>query len=98
MTPAIEEQGAAMTNQLSFTVDIHREGDMYVASCREVDIASQGSTVEEAKTNVREAVQLWLETASPAEIECSYPFHASSDVFTTRVEVPYGKTAGAVRA
>ena len=47
---------------------IEREGDWYVATCPEFDVASQGHTVEEAKQNLREAVQLFLETADPKEI------------------------------
>lgn len=39
-----------------------------MALCPEVDVASQGDTVEEAKQNLLEAVQLFFECASPAEI------------------------------
>ena len=52
----------------TFTAAIHREGDGYVALCQELDVASQGNTVEEARHNLREAVELFLETASEAEI------------------------------
>ena len=48
---------------------IEREGDGYVALCPELDIASQGDTVAEARANLQEAVELFLETASPPEIE-----------------------------
>ena len=47
---------------------IEREGDWYVATCPELDIASQGHSVEEAKQSLFEAVQLFLETADPSEI------------------------------
>jgi len=47
---------------------IEHEGEWYVAICPELDIASQGHTVEEAKRNLHEAVQLFLETADPKEI------------------------------
>ncbi len=55
---------------MSYTLSaiIEHEGDWYVATCPEVDIASQGHTVEEAKHNLLEAVQLFLETADPKEI------------------------------
>ncbi len=49
------------------TAIIEREGDGYVALCPELDIASQGGTVEEARSNLREAVELFFETASPEE-------------------------------
>jgi predicted RNase H-like HicB family nuclease len=45
-----------------------REGDGYVALCPDVDVASQGDTVQEARANLTEALQLFLETASPAEL------------------------------
>ena len=52
-----------------FTGAIHREGDGYVALCPELDVASQGDSIEEARENLREAVELFLETASPQETE-----------------------------
>lgn len=52
----------------TFTAAIHREGDAYVSLCPELDIASQGVSVEEARDNLREAVELFLETASPQEV------------------------------
>lgn len=54
------------TRQL--TALIEREGDGYVALCPELDVASQGSTIEEAKDNLVEAVELFFETADPAEV------------------------------
>ena len=55
---------------MSYTLSaiIEREGEWYVAMCPEFDIASQGRTVEEAKHNLHEAVQLFLETADPSEV------------------------------
>jgi predicted RNase H-like HicB family nuclease len=53
----------------TFTAVIHREQDMYVALCPELDIASQGETVETARTNLREAIELFLEDADQDEIE-----------------------------
>jgi predicted RNase H-like HicB family nuclease len=52
-----------------FTAAIHREGDGFVTLCPELDIASQGSSIEDARDNLREAVQLFLETASPQEVD-----------------------------
>ena len=51
------------------TAIIEREGDGYVALCPEVDVASQGDTVDEARTNLHEALELFFETASPNEIK-----------------------------
>jgi predicted RNase H-like HicB family nuclease len=52
-----------------FTAIIEREGDGYVALCPELDIASQGDTVEEARANLAEALELFFEVASPAEVQ-----------------------------
>ena len=51
-----------------FTAMLQREGDGYVALCPELDVASQGKTVEQARANLQEAVELLLETASSTEI------------------------------
>ena len=55
-----------MTYMLSAIIE--REGAWYVATCPELDIVSQGHSVEEAKQNLFEAVQLFLETADSKEI------------------------------
>ena len=56
-----------MVRQL--TAVIEHEDNMYVALCTELDIASQGDTVAEARDNLNEALDLFFETASGAEIE-----------------------------
>jgi predicted RNase H-like HicB family nuclease len=73
-----------MTQKL--TAIIEREGDGYVALCPEVDIASQGSTVEEAHANLKEALELFFETASSEEIKQ----RLHGEVFVTQVEVAIG--------
>jgi predicted RNase H-like HicB family nuclease len=60
-----------------------REDDGFVALCPEVDVASQGDTVEEAKRNLREAVELFFECASPDEIQS----RLSSESFVSSLEV-----------
>jgi len=55
----------AMTNR--FTAIIEREDETYVALCPELDIASQREPLAEARDNLREAMELFLETASPSE-------------------------------
>jgi predicted RNase H-like HicB family nuclease len=47
---------------------IEREGDGYVALCPELDIASQGDSVEQARENLREALELFFECASAEEV------------------------------
>jgi predicted RNase H-like HicB family nuclease len=68
------------------TVIIEREDDGFVALCPELDVASQGSTIEEARANLVEALTLFFETASPSEV--ANRMH--SEVFVTQVEVPVG--------
>lgn len=68
------------------TAIIEREGQGYSALCPELDVASQGDTIEAARDNLREAVELFLETADPSEIER----RKHSEVFVTRLEVEIG--------
>ena len=75
-----------MQNQQRMTAIIEREGDGFVALCPELDIASEGLTIEEARSNLIEALTLFFETASPAEIVN----RLHDEVFITQVEVPAG--------
>ncbi|MBA2490493.1 MAG: type II toxin-antitoxin system HicB family antitoxin [Gammaproteobacteria bacterium] len=52
-----------------WTAIIEREGDGYVALCPELDIASQGDTVDEARNNLKEALELFFEATSLEEIK-----------------------------
>ena len=70
-----------MTRQL--TAIIEREGDGYVALCPELDVASQGDSVDEARDNLKEALELFFETASPTEVER----RLHDEVYVTRVEI-----------
>ena len=51
------------------TAIVERQGDGYVALCPELDIASQGGTVAEARDNLAEAFTLFFETASAGEVD-----------------------------
>jgi len=51
------------------TAVIERDGSGYVALCPELDIASQGETIEEASANLVEALILFFETAHGSEVE-----------------------------
>ena len=46
---------------------LEREGDGYVSFCPEFDVVSQGSSLEEATANLKEAVELFLECADSSE-------------------------------
>lgn len=73
-----------MSKQL--TAIIEKEADGYVALCPELDIASQGDTIKEARDNLREAIELFFEAASPTEIK--QRFH--DEVYITQLEVTVG--------
>jgi predicted RNase H-like HicB family nuclease len=68
------------------TAIVEREDDEYVALCPELDIASQGTSVEEARLNLIEACELFFECASPSEIQQ----RLHEEIFITRLEVAVG--------
>ena len=68
------------------TAIIEREDEGFVSLCPELDIASQGSSIEEARANLIEALSLFFETADPSEVERRF----RSEIFVTQVEVPVG--------
>ncbi|KAF5430880.1 putative nuclease of the RNAse H fold, HicB family [Candidatus Methanophagaceae archaeon] len=45
----------------TFTAVIHKEEDMYVAECPEVGTVSQGESIEDVITNLKEATELYLD-------------------------------------
>lgn len=75
-----------MSGVRQFTAVIERESSGYSALCPELDVASQGNTIEEARSNLIEALALFLETADPTEIER----RLKTEVLITRVEVEVG--------
>lgn len=68
------------------TAIIERERDGYVVLCPELDIASQGAAVDEARRNLQEALELFFESASSEEID----ERLHSEVYVTQVEVSVG--------
>jgi predicted RNase H-like HicB family nuclease len=73
-----------MTKKL--TAIIEREGDGHVALCPELDVARQGLTVDEARKNLQESLELFFEIASPEEIKA----RLHDEVYVTQVEVAVG--------
>ena len=71
---------------VQLTAIIEREGDGYVALCPDVDVASQGASIDEARANPVEALELFFETASESEIKT----RLHTEVFVTRLEVAGG--------
>lgn len=72
--------------RMQLTAVIEREGDGYVSFCPELDIASQGDTIEEARANLVEALELFFECAPESEVQA----RLSGEVYVTRVEVAVG--------
>ena len=68
------------------TAVIEREGDGYVSLCPELDVASQGDSIEQAREHLQEAVELFFECAPPEEIDR----RLHSEVYITRLEVAVG--------
>ncbi len=73
-----------MNRQL--TAIIEKEGDGFVALCPEVDVASQGNTVDEARNNLKEALELFFETASPEEVSG----RLREEIYITHVDIAIG--------
>jgi predicted RNase H-like HicB family nuclease len=70
----------------NLTAIIEREEDGYVALCPELDIASQGESIEEAHINLTETLELFLEAADPSEIQS----RMLEEIFVTRLEEAVG--------
>ena len=62
----------------SLTAIIRKEGELYVAECPEVGTVSQGRTVEEAVSNLKEATELYLE---------EFPLSGAREVWRATFEV-----------
>ncbi len=75
-----------MSIKQNVTAIIEHEGDGYVSLCPELDTASQGDTIEEARKNLIEAIELFFETASKTEVR----ERLHDEVFITRLEAAVG--------
>jgi predicted RNase H-like HicB family nuclease len=71
------------TKSRRLTALIERDGDWFVATCPEVDVASQGRTIEQARKNLVEALDLFFSMASPSELKR----RMKSEVYVTQIEV-----------
>ncbi|MDR0513414.1 MAG: type II toxin-antitoxin system HicB family antitoxin [Treponema sp.] len=66
------------------TIKIEQEEEWYVATCLENSIASQGKTIDQAMTNLKEAISLYYEDEDKKD-ELNYL--QSAQVFITRLEM-----------
>ena len=75
-------------SQYSFSVTIWRENEVYVSKCPEIEVASAGNTPEEALTNLKEAIELWIEnTKELGLLEDYIPALTSKTRFTSSIEL-----------
>jgi predicted RNase H-like HicB family nuclease len=74
-----------MEQTQKFSAMVHKEDDWYVSWCPDIDIASQGKTVEEAVANLKEAVELYLEDEDVSVTQTTS--------FLTTIEVSHAKTS-----
>jgi predicted RNase H-like HicB family nuclease len=72
-----------MADLRRLTAIIEREESGYSALCPEYDIASQGSTIEQARDNLIEALNLFFEVADASEVQRRF----QPEVLVTQVEV-----------
>ncbi len=73
-----------MTRNLTAIIQAADGG--FVALCPQLDVCSQGDTVEQARANLREALELFFETAPSDEVARRLP----AEVYVTQLEVVVG--------
>lgn len=76
---------------MELTAIIKKGEKQYIALCPELDVVSQGRTIESALENLKEAVELYIEEMGMPESSAEEP------IFITRFGVKYGKVASVVR-
>jgi len=72
-----------MSNKIyKFSLGIRKEDNLYIAKCFEIDVVSQGKSVEEALANIKEAITLYIESFGDEDIPT-----AREETFFTPIEV-----------
>ena len=74
---------------MRISVTVHKEGKWYVSWCPELDVASQGETIEKTIDNLKEAIELYLE-----DEDAKIP--AAGSILTTIIEVSHDKASHTV--
>ena len=75
-----------MKSLRNFTAIIEKEDTGYVSLCPELDLASQGDTIEDARNNLQEAIELFFEHASKNEIDS----RLRNEFFITNMQIAIG--------
>ena len=81
-----------MSEKLTFSSVVWMEEDLYVAWCPDLDIASQGKSVEEALDNLKEAIELYFE-----DEDAIIPEERPTPIVTTLSVEAHAKTASGLR-
>ncbi|HJH28279.1 MAG TPA: type II toxin-antitoxin system HicB family antitoxin [Methanosarcinaceae archaeon] len=68
----------------TFMISITKEDKFFISRCPELGVTSQGVTLEEAQANIKEAIELYIESFGTEDL----PMHTSKPLWTT-VEVAY---------
>jgi len=71
--------------QIKLPAILEKDADGYGALCPEIDVASQGDTLDEARTNLREGVELFFECASESEIRRRLPTEIAVEPFEVTI-------------
>ena len=82
-TAIIEKEDNIFVVNFNYTLNISLE---IPALCPEIDVASQGKTIEDAKKNLSVAVELFFEQASKSEIKK----RMRSETYITQLEIAVG--------
>jgi predicted RNase H-like HicB family nuclease len=70
-------------NMCKLSAVVEKEGKLYVAHCVELDVTSQGGTIEESLKNLKEALELYIKHADPDELEHLRKAHAEAPIIAT---------------
>lgn len=73
---------------MGFSAVAFRDGKSYTAWCPDLDVASQGGTAKEALANLKEAIELHLESLSPGELKEALKRKGTSLITNVKVPVP----------
>ena len=67
----------------TFTASISQEGEMFIAQCLEIDVASQGKSEDDAIANLIEALELYFDPPRPTVMPKLRKFEVSIDANAT---------------
>ncbi|GBE17517.1 hypothetical protein BMS3Abin16_00100 [archaeon BMS3Abin16] len=67
----------------TFLVSIQREEKFFVARCPELGVTSQGKSIEEARKNIKEAIELYIESFGVEDLP------ETSESFWTTIKVAH---------